>query len=504
MHPWSAGPASRQTTTSSRFAFTGHVTGCLVALALLAALFLPLAPGRVLAADQWQTASTDALTVMMEPNERLAVSSFLDAYGHFAETAIDEISLVLDIESAGRPILLQVFAQEQLYDDAIAALPRANESDDVLAFADAEHATVLIPLSRFIALPTQDAENQLRHAIAHILIGQASGFNIPAGFDEGFARYVERVRQPTLARYASIVQSAYRDSSLASWSNMNRTVPLDDQELVEAQAYASVGYLLQSYGLDSFQNFVAELQTAASWRDAMNLAYAPFDSDDLERQWRDDIPLWAQGDWKWNLVAGFDLQPARDLLARGNFEGASNALLVSEQLLSEINDPAWAAEVTELKDLARIGSLAEAKMKETQQALENFAYDRAFAAIEQAADQYNQLPADLRPTDLIAQYREMAITGIGAMEQLEIARIQAGAWSDYPDARAAAIDSASGFAALGDAEGHQDARMLVSQMDATQRQLVLLLATLALLTLVWLVLWLLYRPSPVLRWDGED
>ncbi len=143
-------------------------------------------------------------------------------------------------------------------------------------------------------------------------------------------------------------------------------------------------------------------------------------------------------------------------------------------------------------------------MTEAQTALENFAYERAFAAVEQAAEQYSHLPPDLRPVDLIDQYREMAQTGLKATEQLEIARIQSGAWGDYPDARAAALDAGTGFATLGDAENHQDAVTLIDQMDNAQLRLVLLLGALAFLTVAWLALWLWYRQPAVLKWDGQE
>jgi hypothetical protein len=449
---------------------------------------------------EWQAAKGEDFTVLMQPNERLSADSFLDAYGAFAALAIKELSLLLGVSGPAKTIVLYVFADDSLYATAVAQTGR-NEVDDVIAVADPVRYSVMIRLTRFVALIPPDAENQLRHAVAHVMAGQATNFLIPRGFDEGFARYVERPNQPALARLASIVQGAQQEGKLASWSNMNRLIPLDDEALIEAQAYAVVGYLLKHYGLPAFRTFLDELQTAATWRDAIKVAYAPGTSDSIERQWRDEIPLWAQGDWKWNLVAGFDLEPARDLLARGNFDGAASVLLVSEQLLSDIDDPDRQAEVTELKDQARIGSLAEAKMIEAQQALENFAYDRAAAAVNQADEQYRNLPPELRPAELIEEYRFLAQSGLEATEQLEIARIQSGAWGDYPEARTAALSAGSSFALLGDSANHEDATSLIDQMDNAQLRLVLLLGALVFLTAAWMALWLRYRPATRLRWD---
>ncbi len=450
--------------------------------------------------EAWTSVASDEFIILMQPNDRLSAETFSDAYGEFIAAAMDELRLLFDTIVIRTPITIMVFSNVQQYESA-AAVASPNEFEGILAIAAPEHSTILIPLSRFISLTPFEAENQLRHALAHVVLGEATDFMIPRGFDEGFARYFERPNQPALAKLASIVQTAHRDGKLASWSNMNRNNPLDDDALIEAQAYAAVGYLLKHYGLPAFRVFLDELKTAETWRDAMRVAYSPGTSDTIERQWRDEIPLWIQGDWKWNLVAGFDLGPASDLLARGNFEGAAGALLVSEQLLADVDDTVRREQVARLKDEARIGGLAEAKMAEAQQALEIFAYDRAAAAVDQAEEQYSHLPLALRPTELIAEYRFLASVGLKGTEDLELARIRAGSWGDYPEARASALSAGTGFALLGDSVNHQDSQLLIEQMDNTQLRLVLLLGALALLTVAWLVLWLWYREPDRLRWN---
>jgi hypothetical protein len=262
-----------------------------------------------------------------------------------------------------------------------------------------------------------------------------------------------------------------------------------------------VAYLIRHQGLTDFWEFLEELKTAETWRDAMNVAFAPTTSDQIERQWKEDIPAWAAGDWRWNLMTGFDLEPAREQLVRGNFEGAASALEICEQLLRDVNDPERAAEVAELKDQARIGDLAETKMAEAQQALEQFVYDRAAAAVAQAEEQYAQLPPEVRPDELIATYKDLAARGMAATNQLEIAHIQAGNWADYADTRAAALAAGSDFATLGDAEQRDDADRLVDAMDQEQLRIVLLLGALAVLTFGWLFLWLRTRGPQPLKWE---
>jgi hypothetical protein len=262
-----------------------------------------------------------------------------------------------------------------------------------------------------------------------------------------------------------------------------------------------VAYLIQHQGLPDLWAFLEALKTAETWRDAMNAAFAPATSDQIERQWKEDIPAWAAGDWRWNLMTGFDLEPARQQLEKGNFEGASSALETAEQLLRDVDDPERAAEVAELKDQARIGDLAETKMTEAQQALEQFVYDRAAAAVAQAEEQYAQLPPEVRPDELIATYKEMAARGMAATSGLEIAHIQAGNWAEYADTRAQALTAGQDFAALGDTEKRDDADRLVRAMDQEQLRIVLLLGALAVLTIGWLMLWLRTRGEQPMKWE---
>jgi hypothetical protein len=451
--------------------------------------------------DGWESAAvSDDLVVWMQDGAGVSAEDFAAAYSTELTTALDELLLFLNVPAAAQPIQLEVYSNIADYQAAAEEIIRI-DLDGQIALVDAPNANIVLPIDSFRSLTSLDAENQLRHALSHVVAGWASGFNIPRGFDEGLAQYVEKPNLPVQARLAALVQAAAQEGKLTSWSNLNRATPLDEDDIGRAQSYSMVAYLIKHQGLPDLWQFLEELKHAETWRDAMNVAFAPTTSDQIERQWKEDIPAWAAGDWRWNLMTGFNLETARQQLIRGNFEGAASALEISEQLLRDVNDPELAAEVAELKDQARIGDLAETKMAEAQQALEQFVYDRAAAAVAQAEEQYAQLPPDVRPDELIATYKDMAARGMAATNQLEIAHIQAGNWADYADTRDAALSAGTDFAALGDAEQRDDADRLVSAMDQEQLRIVLLLGALAVLTLGWLFLWLRTRGSQPLKWE---
>lgn len=451
--------------------------------------------------DGWDGASvSDEITVWVEAGAGMSAEDFAAAYDTELATALEELLLFLNVDAALQPIQIEVFADAAAYEAAVADIDRI-ELDGYAAVADAPGARIVVPLDAFRSLTPLDAENQLRHAMAHIVAGWATDFRIPRGFDEGLAQYAERPNLPVQARWAALVQAADQAGTLVSWSNLNRSTPLEEDDTSRAQMYAVVAYLIKHRGLPELWRFFDELKAADNWRTAMNLAFEPATSDQIERRWREDIAAWAAGDWRWNLMTGFDLEPARVQLERGNFAGAAAALEISEQLLRDVNDPARTAEVASLKDLARIGALAETKMAEAQHALEQFLYDRAAAAVAQAEEQYAQLPPEVRPVELIETYKTMAARGMAATNQLEIAHIQAGNWAEYSDTRAAALEAGRAFATLGDETQRDDADRLIDAIDQEQLRIVLLLGSLALLTGGWLVLWLRTRGAPPMRWD---
>jgi hypothetical protein len=478
-----------------------------VVLILLAAIMPWGLAGRPAAAFQetardlnWQSAEEGRFRYLVEPNEALDAASFAATYGSFAETALTELELFLDTPAPISPIEIHVYLEEASFMAWVGEIGRS-ELEGIVVHADPRATQIALYYPVFAALTALEAENQIRHATAHLMIGLTTDFNIPRGFDEGFAQYFERPNTPLIARLAALVQMEHQRGELISWSNLNREVPIDDDLLIQAEAYSVVAYLIRHHGLPEFRLFLNNLKDASDWREAMNLTFAPSTSDSIERQWRDDVPRWAAGEWKWNLVAGFDLGPARDQLERGNFEGALTALLISEQLLRDIDDPVRQQEANLLKDQARIGGLAEEKMIEAQQALEHFAYDRAAAAVNQAEEQYAQLPPELRPDDLLLAYHELAFSGLMAADELEIARVQSSNWGDYPAARESALSAGQAFSSLGDETMTMQSQALIDRMDQERLRLVMLLGALAILMMAWLGLWLWARGKSPLRWE---
>jgi hypothetical protein len=476
---------------------------CLISMLTMCSLLvsaIPVAAAPPSAGTEgFSKAESEHYIFYVQQDDPTAADIFVVAYGDVADRGFEELSTVYGITSTEK-IPVYVYSDQSAYDQAVAASDR-REISDVGAFADPPAHDISILLPNFSAKTDLEAENELRHATSHVLTGVASDFNMPLGIDEGLAIYMERPVNPKLARIAGLVQGANQRGETLSWSDLNRpNPPAVSQDMLAAESYAMVAYLISRGRLPAIQHFLAALKTDVSWRDAVLTGFGR-SSDELERQWQENLPRWVAGSWKDNLIAGFDTAPAEALLAKGDYEGAKRALERSQQLFTELKDDERKAEVERLISECDTGIQAEALMVQVQQSLENHAYDRASTLLAQARGQYDQLPEEQRPTELLATYEGIATTGTDAGKTLDEAIRLSQDWGDYPEARRAALDAGSDYASLGDQEMAGRAQGVLDNLQNRQRRIVLLLGALAIITVVWLALWLWTKGRPELDWS---
>ena len=448
--------------------------------------------------DQFVASESAHFRFLVAPNTEIDAAGFLAAHGAVADRGYTELAALFGVTLPAK-IPVYVYAEESAWADAVVTLepPDLATTD---AVADVAVGDIALPLGRFLTRSPLETENAFRHATAHLLLGVAAAATLPRGFTEGMAQYVERPNNPKLARMAAILQGASQQGRLLSWSDLNRARPIAaDPDAYAAQSYAVAAFLIDRYGVTAFREYLTELATEPDWRTAMRTSYKR-GPQELEDQWKEQLPRWTASGWKTNLVAAFDLQPARDLLERADYAGAKDLLERSQRLYTDLGDQPLLAQVDELVALCDTGLQAEALMTQTQQALEHHTYDRAQTLLEQARTQYTILPEDQRPSTLLDIYARMATAGVEATTRLDDAQRLSHRWGNYPEARAAAVGAGTTFATLGDEEMLARAGTLLDDLDARQRRLVLMLAALAALTTAWLALWLWARGPAELDW----
>jgi hypothetical protein len=444
------------------------------------------------------TAETNRANIYVEPGGSDDAAAFARAWGLLIDDALDQLATFLPLHRD--KIDVYIYVSDTSYQQATAATRWPEpEATDVLA--NPGRGDVAVDLPAFSRLTPIEAENALRHAMTHVVAREASRGRVPRGVDEGLAAYFEHPVPSQLARHAALVQNARASGKLLSWSDLNRPAPPDAPPPVfVAHAYSMVAVLIDRHGPRTLGDFIAKLSEEPDWRSVLRAVYnqAP---DELEAQWEENLPRWTAGGWRSNLLAAFDLQPARDLLARGHYATARQDLEQSLRLYTDLADDKGIGTVNDLLHQTDIGLQAETFMSQAQSALEQHEYDRAQSLLAQARTQYGRLSTTQEPQDLFAAYDALAQAGVQAGVDLDLARQRSLRWADYPTARAAALSAGAGYARLGDKDGVSQTAAVLQSLDARQRRLVLLFGGLALLAGAWLALWLWARGETALDWS---
>jgi hypothetical protein len=364
---------------------------------------------------------------------------------------------------------------------------------------DLADRTILVNVPELITLSPTQVEDAIRNAVAQLTVHQVAGGAAPVGFAAGLGLYVDLPTSEYLARLAATVQTAAQQNMLLNWFDINRPVADADRELAIAESYAAIAYLIERYDLPAVRAFFEAIPTAPSWQEAARSAFQA-DAATIEQQWRADLPRWTVSGWRDNLIAAFDLSPARSLLTQGQYVAAKALLDPSLNLYRQLDDPVALQDVQALMTQADTGIQAEALMTEVEAALKAYDYARASNLLDQAEIQYRSLPVDQVPEPLLATFRQLATDGLTAQGQLKEADRMADSWGSYPEARAAARDAGNTFARLGDEPNRSAAESVLNRLDNRQRRLVVLMGCLGVLALAWLGLWLRARGPAEVKW----
>jgi hypothetical protein len=357
-----------------------------------------------------------------------------------------------------------------------------------------------VDLEAFQRATPLEAENALRHGMAHVAIRAASRGRAPRGFDEGLAAYFEQPVPAQMARHAALVQNARSNGDLLTWSDLNRPLPPEAEPAqIMAHAYAMVAYFIDRDGAGKLGEFIGALGSEPDWRAVMRETYNRAPAD-LEAQWVENLPRWTTGGWRTNLLAGFDLEPARDLIAKGHYASARRELEQSLRLFTDLNDETGIDQINDLMAQTDIGLQAETLMGQTQASLEVHDYDRAQDLLSQAQSQFARLGGVQAPDETIVVYAGLSQQGLQAEQDLARARVLSRRWADDPLARQAALSAGTAYADLGDSAGYESSAAVMRALDERQLRLVLLVGGLTLLSVAWLGLWLWSRGKSSLDW----
>ncbi|MGQ9547277.1 MAG: peptidase MA family metallohydrolase [Roseiflexus sp.] len=433
------------------------LTATIVLLAL--AIFLPpaLVQGQA-TLPQWYELRTQRFAILYVDGDLARA----EEYATFVDEVYDEITLVFN-HAAPTPVTLRLYPNRRAYD---AANPLAASVQGIIAHADFRRNEVVVILDQTDAQTPEEIKNNVRHELTHIVLAELSANRLNVGFHEGIAQYVERP-SPELERKAMALRRALERDELLPWSALDdRDQIYGSPQIGYPQTLSIVAFLVERYSFVKLREFIAVSGRSSGYRSALERVYGT-PATDLERMWREWLPLYLDGGFRHNALIEYDLTPIETLVTDGRYAEARRELELAIPWLRNTQQNEVLKRAQDLLRQSELGLAAEELAQKTRAALEAQEYAAAAEFAQRAIEAYARLNNSDR-VETLHIYAAIADRGLRATELLERATILAGNWRTFTNARAVADLAASEFLSLGNQADAARALALRAEIDRVQ------------------------------------
>lgn len=455
-------------------------------LALLLSTLVLLAPSTLHAQEprgedlNWREQRTTKFAILYPAGEEAEA----ERYARFVDQVYDEVTAIFD-HQLQTPITLRLYPTLAAYEEIN---PLAAEIRGVIAHAQLSRREISVLVPRTVNLNDEEIINNIRHEFTHLVVADLSDNNLPVGFHEGIAQYVERPGRDQATK-VELLRAARDANQLMSWSELNTgTTVYQRPEIGYAQSVAVVSYLIDEYGFDRFVEFIGAVATSPGYRSALRETYG-IPPEQLERAWLEKLPAYLDGRWKINALWAYDLTPLRELVAEGAYAAAESQLEEAIRLLETSGQTDVLEEARSLLDRSQRGQAASAAVLAARESLVAGEYAVAAAQLRSARSLYDQI-GDRRHDRELAEMQTWADDGLKALDRLSAAE-EALRANRLNQARGLALEAGATLGALGHEEGAARSEAVLASVDRRQRG-----GALALLAAGGLVL----LTNLVLRW----
>jgi hypothetical protein len=431
---------------------------------LLVALFVLLGPvGRpVLAEPEWlelDDGDVD-LVVLYAPGHEAEARW----YGAFVSQSYDYVREVFGLDR--RPgFFVKLYPDEASYAEAN---PVAGREHGVLAHARPAGREVGLATSRLRQQTETLRRDAIRHEFTHMVLWTLTGANLPIGFHEGLAQYVEQDLDQR-AKFARLLERAADAGQLLSFAELsNQRAFLSRAGIAYPQSYSMVAFLSERYGFPRVVQLVGAMRQE---EDLVAAVQATFGRPlgELEAEWRAFLPEFLDGGWRRNELDLWEMAEPQRLLADGRYAEARDGFERAARLFEGLGRAEKLDRARSFLGQSTSGLEATELSRRGSSALELHDYSTAADLLAQAEARWTSVGDDSR-RGLAADGVEQARRGVEALGRLEQARAELGAWR-IPAARAVALEAGTTFGELGDAARIDEANAVLAEAQALQSRL---------------------------------
>ncbi len=445
-----------------------------VSLLLVPVLMLFLLPPPAAGAVEWKERTT-RYVVLYHPPE---LSNTAEQLAAMIDPVFEQVAAVHDF-TPRRPIAVRLHANVDAYAQT-SDLARTPYGE--VAQASLQMGELVLSEPRLRNLTPEQIRNYFRRGLSQLMLDDLARGRLPIGFLNGAAQYSENYT-PEVEVAARAVDRARRERLLLSWADLNTPERFAAQsEVAAAQSYAVVAFLLDRYGLNTWQRFLAASRSGPDVGAALTQAYGkPMEA--LESEWQAYLPEYLGGSYRINYFNRYDLNAARTHLLNGRYHEARDEL---ETLARFVGGAGRTAKENEIREVARqveAGLEGESFLIQGRMQMASFEYTTARETFQQARARFESIGASTKVNEA-DQAIAGAESGVSALVQLTDAQ-RLLADLKYGEARTAALAASQAFATLGDEEHYRQSYAILQSLNTTQTYIAIGLAVLGLLNVLW-------------------
>jgi tetratricopeptide (TPR) repeat protein len=433
------------------------LTAIIVLLALVVYV-LPVPAQAQATLPQWYELRTQNFAILYADGDL----AYAEKYATFVDEIYDEITSIFSY-AVPTPVTLRLYPNRRAYDTAN---PLAAPIRGIIAHADFRRNEVMVILDQTGAQSLEEIKNNVRHELTHIVLAELSANRLNVGFHEGIAQYVERP-SPELERKVTALRQALERDELLPWSALDdRDQIYGSPQIGYPQTLSIVAFLVERYSFAKLREFITVSGRSSGYRSALERVYGT-SATELERMWREWLPSYLEGGFRYNALTEYDLTPVETLVADGRYAEAKRELELAIPWLRNTRQNDVLTRAQDLLRRSELGLTAEELARKTRAALEVQDYAMAADLAQRALEAYTALDNAER-IETLRIYAAIANRGLRATQLLEQAMTLAKDWRTFADARAVANLAASEFLSLGNHESAARALELRAEIDRVQ------------------------------------
>jgi hypothetical protein len=407
---------------------------------------------------EWREQRTDRFVILYVAGSEAEASE----YAGFVDPIYDEVAAIFGHRPA-TPVTLRLYPTLERYYEAN---PLARGLSGIVAHADFRRNEVVVVLPQTRGQTPDEVQNNIRHELTHIVAAELSSNRLNVGFHEGLAQYVEHP-SGELETKIRLLQRASNEDLLFGWSDLDeRERVYGSPDVAYPQTLSVVAFLVERHSFAKLREFLTVSARSSGYRSALERTYG-ISPATLEQEWREWLPSYLEGGYRFNALTAYDLTHIEALLQEGRYAEAQGELETAIEWLRTTAQIDTLQQAEQLLRRSEVGQRADGLAQEARAALEAADYERAAALVSEARALYADL-GDTRQEAALAAYAERAERGRTAATMLAEAAALAEEWRTFQQARATADRAAAEYLALGDRARAQEALALRSALDQRQ------------------------------------